>query len=59
LASAEFDVNPRVEFGEASDDDSGSGDNFALDFSIDASKVNVLNIFANKTSKFYFVISQK
>ncbi len=59
LASAEFDVNPRVEFHEASDDDSGSGDNFALDFSVDASKVNVLNIFANKTSKFYFVISQK
>lgn len=57
--SFDSDFNPSITIGELSDDDSGNGKNFKLDFTVSSTSTKTFKISANKKNKLNFFIQAK
>lgn len=58
-SSTDSEFNPSITIGETSDDDSGEGKNFKLDFIVSDTSVKTFKISTNKKNKFNFCIYSK
>jgi hypothetical protein len=58
-ASVSLDLDPKATFGNAIDDNSGSGNNFSLDAEVKTGQDNVLSISANQKATFFIAVTAK
>ncbi len=58
-ASASLDLDPKATFGNATDDNSGSGNNFSLEAEVKTGQDNVLSISANQKAAFFIAVTTK